>query len=160
MSKSWRWMATAIGMVIIAGGSVGVLADRMLHREPEQKSFSRSGAIWFDCAAQPRPEPQKRDAERQAYLAEIQQELSLDDQQLEELQASLERHGGLARAFWDRTRLQYCQMRDQLRDDVRGLLREDQLPRFEERLRRIDERDRERYGRRGHDGDPRRNKQR
>jgi hypothetical protein len=161
MSKSWRWMATAIGMVIIAGGSVGVLADRMLHRETDAKSDPpRSGAIWFDCAEQPKPEPEERAADRAAWLADIQQELNLDAAQVEELQATMQRRWELAREFWNRTRLDYCQMVDQLRDDVRVLLREDQLPRFEERLRRIDQRDRERYGGRADDDEHRRNKQR
>jgi hypothetical protein len=152
-------MATAVGMVVIAGGSMGVLADRMLHREPEAEASPRTSALWFDCAEQQPPPPAERDAWRARRLDDLQQELGLDPAQVEELRVLMQGHGDLAAEFWDRTRLDYCQMRDQLRDDVRMLLRPDQQPRFEERLRRIDERDRARYGG-GRDADPRRNKQR
>jgi uncharacterized membrane-anchored protein YhcB (DUF1043 family) len=163
MSSTWRWRVTAIAMVIIAGASVGVLADRMLHREPAETTRPRSGAIWFDCAKQPTPPGEARaeiDAGRARRIADIQQELDLDPTQVEDLRATMERHGTLAHDFWDRTRIDYCQMRDQLRDDVRALLHEDQQPKFEQRLRRIDELDRERYNGRRSDGEPRRNKQR
>ncbi|HVS65666.1 MAG TPA: hypothetical protein VMT85_19420 [Thermoanaerobaculia bacterium] len=164
MSRTWLWMATAIGMVIIAGGSVGVLADRMLHRDPEVEAPSRTGAIWFDCAEQPTPSGvvEERAREwRERRLADLQQELGLDAAQVEELGATMERHGALAREFWTSTRRDYCAMRDLLRDDVRELLDADQLPLFEERLQRIDERDRARYNSGApREGEPRRSKQR
>jgi hypothetical protein len=155
-------MATAIAMVIIAGGSVGVLADRMLHREPKVKPQGRTGAIWFDCAEAPIPTGfEERSREwRERRLAELQQELDLDAGQVEALGTTMERHGALAREFWSTTRRDYCAMRDLLRDDVRELLREDQQPLFEERLERIDERDRARYNGVLPSDDPRRGKQR
>lgn len=149
MSKTWLWMATAIGMVVIAGGSVGVLADRILHRDTDSRPERvRTSALWFDCAEEPTPpaEVEERRREwRERRIVDIQGELGLDEQQVQALRATMERHGELSRGFWSSTRRDYCEMRDLLRDDVRGLLDGEQLPRFEERLQRIDERERERY---------------
>jgi len=158
MKRSWRWIAVVVCLVIVAGGSVGVLADRILQRDPQHDARARTGAIWFDCEEQPEVPAGWGGDWRERRLAEIQEELELDASQVAELSATMERHGELAHEFWDRTRRDYCDMRDVLRDDVRALLRDDQKPRFEERLERIDARGRARYS--GRDGESRRSKQR
>jgi hypothetical protein len=163
MRKSWLWMATAIGMVVIAGGSVGVLADRILHRDSVAKpEHARTSALWFDCQEQPSPLAEERGREwLERRLVELQQELDLDARQVAELRSTMERHGALAREFWTATRQEYCENRDQLRDDVRALLDEAQQRRFEERLKRIDEQERALYNRSvARDGESRRSKQR
>jgi hypothetical protein len=161
MKKTWLWMATAAGMVIIAGGSVAVLADRTLNREADGRAHARTSALWFDCA-----EPVDADAEdrarewRENRITDIREELGLDAAQVEQLRGAMEHHGELARVFWSATREDYCGMRDQLRDSVREMLDEGQKTRFERRLQRIDEKARARYNQGRAENEARRNKQR
>ena len=66
-------------------------------------------------------------------------DLDLDDQQVAAIGAVFDGHRDLAHDYWDRTRAEYCAMREGLRQDVLGLLRPEQREGFERRLQRIDE---------------------
>lgn len=147
MSGAGRWMAAAVGLALVAGGSLGVVADRMVLREPAEGpsgSRSRSGSIWFDCEAEVEVDSGRAARWRERKVEALRVELDLDRGQVERMSDALGRHGELAREFWRETRTGYCDLRDSLRDEVRQMLHDEQLERFERRLQRIDERDRQR----------------
>jgi hypothetical protein len=165
MSGSWKWIVAALALTLVAGASLGVVADRVLLRDKEAArgpSNAPEGTIWFDCslAAGPeeRPDPEQRAAEHRAWrdrrLVEMREDLGLDDEQVAAIGAVFDSHRDLAHDYWDRTRAEYCGMRERLRQDVRGELRPEQREGFEERLRRIDARARARLAAPA-SGDPR-----
>ncbi|HUP22674.1 MAG TPA: hypothetical protein VNB06_07010 [Thermoanaerobaculia bacterium] len=154
MSSNWRWIAAALVLTLVAGGSLGVVADRVILRDDRARrgpSTAPEGTIWFDCSlASPldRLDPEQRAAEHRAWrdgrLTDMRGDLDLDDEQVAGISAVFDSHRDLAHDYWDRTRAEYCSMREDLRHDVLELLRADQREGFEERLRRIDERARAR----------------
>ena len=90
---------------------------------------------------------EERSLRRSRWSADIRQALSLDDRQLQEVERILFNHEVSARGFWNDTRASYCDMLGELRRDVRELLEPEQVPLFEERIQRIDEKMRRRHQR-------------
>lgn len=157
MRASRVWMILVIASTLAAGASLGIVGDRLFSSDADGKpsESKRSRGLWFPCeradrgseaAAQAgRGQGEKkgrsdRSEWRERRLADLREELVLDDRQVEQFREILLSHGRLARDFWKTTEAEYCAMRERMRDDARALLRPDQLPRFEERLRRLDER--------------------
>jgi hypothetical protein len=148
MSGSWKWIVAALALTLVAGASLGVVADRVLLRDKAAArgpSSAPEGTIWFDCSlagAEDRPDPEQRAAEHRVWrdgrLADMREDLGLDDAQVAAIGAVFDSHRDLAHDYWDRTRAEYCGMREQLRQDVHGVLDPEQREGFEERLRRID----------------------
>jgi hypothetical protein len=150
MSGSWRWIVAALALTLVGGASLGVVADRVILRDGSDRpgpGGAPEGTIWFDCSlagADERPDPEQRAAEHRAWrdrrLADMRADLGLDDEQVAAVGAVFDSHRDLAHDYWDRTRAEYCGMRESLRRDVLELLRPEQREGFEERLRRIDDR--------------------
>lgn len=144
------WRGLALLSVLLIGASLGVLAERLvLAEEPAPSQGERStGEIWFDCTQAPRVRTDEESAMRRSrWVADVRQALSLDDRQTEAVDGLLIEHSVTSRAFWDETREMYCTMQGTLRQDVRELLRPEQMPLFEDRIRRIDEKLKERHQR-------------
>jgi hypothetical protein len=149
MSGSWKWIATALALTLVGGASLGVVADRVILRDQRGepgRGAAPEGTIWFDCSlpgADERVGPEQRAAEHRAWrdsrLADMRADLGLDDQQVAAIGAVFDSHRDLAHDYWDRTRAEYCTMREGLRQGVLEVLRPEQRDGFEERLRRIDE---------------------
>ncbi len=161
MMASRRWMWMTLFLTMVAGAALGVLGDR-LTSSPERATEPRTrgddgGTIWFPCDNRPDDQPaaaSENPGRRERGLERMREDLGLDDAQVEQLRAAFRRHGDAAHDFWLLTRDRYCAMRGELRQDVRSLLTAEQLPRFEERVKRWNEReagDRSEGGGRGSD---------
>ena len=137
MSPTHRWMWTSLIVALATGASVGVLADRVVSREanPAASSDRPSGTVWFECDETDEA-PNGHDAGRKQWLERLGRELELDESQEALIQASFAEHGERAREFWERTRSEYCEMRDSLRSDVRSILTDEQIEKLEERFAR------------------------
>lgn len=152
--NSWKWIVTAVALALVGGASLGVVADRVMLRDQRQQRGPENapeGTIWFDCSLgvqEARHDPAQRDADHRAWrdsrLADMRVDLGLDDAQVTAIGGVFDAHRGFARDYWDRTREEYCGMRESLRQGILEALRPEQREGFEERLRRIDERQRAR----------------
>ena len=71
-------------------------------------------------------------------------ELALTAEQQKRLTAILEETNGKYRTIYDQMRPQMEEIRQQGRQKIRGILTQEQLPKFEEWLRRVDEERRKR----------------
>jgi hypothetical protein len=154
MSGTWKWIVIAVALALVGGASLGVVADRVMLRDrPARPGFENApeGTIWFDCsltAQESRHDPAQRAADHRAWrdqrLADMREDLGLDDAQVTAIAEVFDDHRDLAHDYWDRTREEYCGMRESLRQGILEQLRPEQRGGFEERLRRIDERARAR----------------
>ena len=139
-SNTRRWMFISLALAVAAGGSFGVVADRLvLQEEPKSKKTQRAGgSMWFSCdedesGGSGRDHHSKRN---RRMIEGMSEDLGLSADQVVQLEQILDRHGREAREFWYRTRGEYCSQREAMRSDIRSILTEEQLPRLEQRIRR------------------------
>ena len=84
--------------------------------------------------------PPLSEPERRAHkVQEATKELSLTPQQAQQLEAILMQHHAETKAIRDQTDTQIEAIRQKGRNEVRAILTPDQLPKFEEYLKRVDE---------------------
>lgn len=145
-AMSSRWVVASLFLAALLGVSLGVLADRLALQSDESDKGYR-GSIYFDCEAEPTGSITATAEWRTRKLEEMREELRLDALQVENLESIFERHGDRANRFWQETRTSYCELRQQLRSDVRALLKGDQAELFDARLRRLDQQWREKHAR-------------
>jgi hypothetical protein len=127
-SKAWA-MALLLGTLLL-GAVGGAAVDRLL--------ISREAT-----AATERDRSGERDRRRD-YLAWLSAELQLDAAQQEQVGAIVERHRELTSALWKETKPRFEELREQLREEIRAQLTDEQLPKYEELLQRHSERHRRR----------------
>jgi Spy/CpxP family protein refolding chaperone len=121
-STAKRKAAVWVGAVFLLGGALGgVLGYVFAHK--------------VSAANQPLSEPERR-AHR---VEQLTRELSLTPEQSKQLDAILMRRHAEARAIHEQSDAQAEQVRQSGRQEIRGILSEEQKPKFEEWLKRMDE---------------------
>ncbi len=129
-SKVWA-MALLLGALTL-GAISGAAVDRLL--------------LSSEATAAPEGERSGERDRRRDYLAWLSEELQLDSAQHEQVGAIVERHRELTSALWSETRPRFDELRQQLRDDIRRALNDEQRVKYEELLQRHAERHRQRKG--------------
>ena len=112
-----------IGAVFLLGAALGGVLGYVFAHRP------------VNAAAPPLSEPERR-AHR---VAELTRELSLTSQQAQQLDGILQKWHGETKAIRDQSDAQVEAIRQKRRGDVRSILTPEQLPKFEEFLKRLDE---------------------
>ena len=118
-----RKAALWIGAVFLLGAALGGVLGYVFAHRP------------VIAAAAPQGEPERR-AHR---VAELTRELALTPQQAQQLDAILLKWHGQTKAIRDQSDAQLETARQKGRAEVRSILTPEQLPKFEEFLRRLDE---------------------
>jgi Spy/CpxP family protein refolding chaperone len=118
-----RKAALWVGVVFLLGAALGgVLGYMFAHRA-------------VSAANPPLSEPERRGKR----VAEFTKELSLTPQQADQLDAILRARHAESKALHDQTEAQIEAVRQKGRAQVRAILTPEQLPKFEDFLKRIDE---------------------
>ena len=136
MTGTQRWMWTSLLVALVTGASLGVLADRVA-RAPHDEAPppARTSTVWFECdEAEDEEARAAHGAKRGKWLDRLSEDLRLDEAQEREIRSLFSEHGERANDFWQRSRNEYCQMRDSLRADVRSVLTDEQIEVLEERI--------------------------
>jgi Spy/CpxP family protein refolding chaperone len=118
-----RKAALWVGAVFLLGAALGGVLGYLFAHRP------------VSAANPPLSEPERR-AKR---VAEFTKELSLTPQQTQQLDAILMQRHAETKAIHDQTDAQLDAVRQKGRAQVRAILTPDQLPKFEEFLKRMDE---------------------
>ena len=87
------------------------------------------------AASAPAPEPERR-AKR---VEQLTRDLSLTPDHAKQLDSILLQYHGDAKAIHDQSDAQMGQLRQKGRDEIRAILTPEQMPKFEEFLRKMDE---------------------
>ncbi len=124
-------MALLIGALLL-GAISGAAIDRIL--------------VSREATAAPEGRRSGERDRRRDYLAWLSTELQLDSAQQETVGAIVERHRELTSALWRETKPRFDELRQQLRDDIRGALTDEQRVTYEELLQQHAERHRQRRG--------------
>jgi Spy/CpxP family protein refolding chaperone len=122
-SAARRKAALWVGVVFLLGAALGGVLGYLFAHRP------------VSAANPPLSEPERR-AHR---VEELTKELSLTPQQAQQLDGILLRRHTEAKAIHDQTDAQIDSLRQRGRAEVRAILTPDQLPKFEEFLKRVDE---------------------
>ncbi len=125
-------------LTFLLGGIAGALAYH-LYRGQSSEAARRVAA-----------RPGGRDV-----VQDMSKDLNLDPAQQEQLKRIMERSRGRYRALSEQVRPQFDVIRNETRQEIRQILRDDQKIRFEQRLKEVDQRHRNRPDRppmRGKDG--------
>jgi Spy/CpxP family protein refolding chaperone len=122
-STATRKAALWVGAVFLLGAALGGVLGYLFAHRP------------VSAANPPLSEPERRAQKVQ----ELTKELSLTPQQAQQLDAILLRRHTEAKAIHDQTDAQLNDVRQKGRAELRAILTPDQLPKFEEFLKRVDE---------------------
>ncbi len=117
--KAARW----VGVVFLLGAALGGVLGYLFAHRP------------VNAANPPLSEPERRAQKVQ----ELTKELSLTPQQAQQFDAILMQRHAETKAIHDQTDAQIDAVRQKGRAQVRAILTPDQLPKFEEFLKRVDE---------------------
>ena len=112
-----------VGVVFLLGASLGGVLGYVFAHRP------------VSAASQPKSEPERR-AHR---VQELTRDLSLTPQQAKQLDVILLQGHTEMKAVRDKTDAQLDQVRQKTREQIRAILNPEQMPRFEEFLKRMDE---------------------
>ena len=118
-----RKAALWVGAVFLLGAALGGVMGYLVAHRP------------VSAANPPLSEPERR-ANR---VVELTRELSLTQQQAQQLDAILQHWHGETKAIHDQTDVQIEAIRQKGRNEVRAILTPEQKPIFEEFLKRLDE---------------------
>jgi Spy/CpxP family protein refolding chaperone len=118
-----RKAALWVGAVFVLGATLGGVLGYLFAHRP------------VNAANPPLSEPQRRAQKVQ----ELTKDLSLTPQQAQQLDAILMQRHAETKAIHDQTDAQIAAVRQKGRAQVRAILTPDQLPKFEEFLKRVDE---------------------
>lgn len=129
--RSKLWATALLAGVLVFGGAVGAAADRLF-------TSPASAACQTDSTGE-RDRGRERN-ERRSYLQWLTTELQLTDSQRVEVDSIIERHRQRVSALWKEARPQYEKMKQNLRQDIRGVLNEEQRARYEKLLQQHDSR--------------------
>ena len=134
-------MWTSVGLTLLVGVSLGLVGDRLFFQGPAPNTTP----IWFVCRegsldTEDQPGYLYPERFRKKLLEGLSLELSLSQQQQDELNEMLENRRVGAREFWEDFRHAYCDVRDQFRSDIRELLESEQQQKFDEMTERLDRR--------------------
>lgn len=169
------WMSVALGSVLVAGLSAGLVADRLLPERAAVKKQEtrteahapRSSMFHFDCrdseqdaseaTASPAPEPPAGAARSEAFdehrskmTRRMARRLELDPEQIAALEPIVGEAMMRGRRYWTGARDDFCAMQRDFHRQVGELLRPDQAVRFGEMRRDLWDRSR-RHEDRDHD---------
>jgi hypothetical protein len=145
MRSSSRWMWASLVLTLVLGGCLGLALERYLLRGNSAPEPPRWGdqhwSIWFDCDWVPvAPDPEEVKSWRTGRVDRLRDALGLDADQVKQMELTLERYDLKSRDNWSVMRNSYCGIRDELRSDLRAVLREEQVAPFERYVEQIDER--------------------
>ena len=118
-----RKAALWVGAVFVLGATLGGVLGYLFAHRP------------VNAANPPHSEPERRAQKVQ----ELTKDLSLTPQQAQQLDAILMQRHAETKAIHDQTDAQIDAVRQKGRAQVRAILTPDQLPKFEEFLKRVDE---------------------
>ena len=139
-------MWTSVGLTLLVGLSLGLVADRILFRQDAALASPAptDRPVWFLCSelmldAEDQPGYYYPEKFRTGLLKNLSKDLDLTGAQQAELETMLESRREGAREFWESMRHAYCDVRDQFRSDIRELLEPEQRMRWDEMIDRLDE---------------------
>jgi hypothetical protein len=133
MTSAKKWMWITLLATLLLGVGLGVLVDRFVIVPTVLSSGSDHRARWQD--------------HRSHFLGELQKELALTPEQSREIERVLEGNHETARKFWAESREQFDALRQQLRNELREVLNEEQAARFDALLAERNARRKVRNGR-------------
>ena len=138
-------MWTSVGLTLLVGVCLGVVADRLVFRQNLALASPAPDTrpMWFVCSdlmldAEDQPGYHYPEKSRKELLGGLSVELDLTPEQQDELETMLESRREGARGFWENMRHAYCDRRDVFRSDIRGLLEDDQQRKFDSMIDGID----------------------
>ena len=133
-----RTKTTAVGLVLavfVLGAALGALGMYWAGRSVMAGPAGR------------RQGPQQTSAERNAHVVDTySKDLALTPDQKKQMLSILEQTGAKYKAVHDQMAPQMEAIRKEGRDQIRGILTPEQLPKFEEKLRQMDEERKKRTG--------------
>lgn len=144
-----KWMWLSVGLTLLVGASLGLMADRVLLRPPVTMAMARpdNGPMWFVCGERSRDVEQEPgyvypEGFRKSLVEGLSRDLKLSDTQRVELETMLEDRRQGAREFWEDLRHAYCDVRDRFLADIRELLEPEQAALFDAMIAEDDDRSR------------------
>jgi gas vesicle protein len=129
--RSKLWATALLAGVLVFGGAVGAAVDRLLS--------PAASACQTASTREQRDRGRDRN-ERRNYVEWLTTELQLTDAQRVQVDTIIERHRQRVSALWKEVRPQYEQMKQNLRQEIRGVLTGQQRARYEELVREHDSR--------------------
>lgn len=145
VGKNWMWCT--VGLTLLVGVSLGLVGDRLIFQEVVVLATPAPNTtpIWFVCGegsldTEDQPGYLYPERFRKRLLKDLSVELSLSQQQQDELDEMLKGLRAGAREFWEDFRHAYCDVRDRFRSDIRELLEVEQQQTFDEMTERLDRR--------------------
>ena len=123
--KSKIWAIALLSGVLVLGGVAGAAVDRSLLESPSCPDAERDRRSHED--------------RHEGYLDWLSAELSLTPAQRAEVEGHVERHRASVKELWREMRPRFEEMKAALRDDIRGVLTEEQLAAYEALLAKSQE---------------------
>ena len=144
-------MWSSLGLALVVGLCLGVLADRLVLIE--DSAFADAGPgrglHWFLCADRGSLDIEKEpgylysEEFRSRLLHRLEADLELRPEQVSSLEGYLEERRHDAHEFWENSRHAYCDMRDAFRLEIREQLDETQRRQWDEWMKEADRREAE-----------------
>ena len=135
-----RWRRLTPLLLLVSGFAAGVVASQILEsRRSHDRSRHRDNRATSDRGDRGDDSERGRGRRGAGLREHLQEELGLDEEQQAQLDAFLEANRSEARAFWDDARTGYRELRERFRDQIRGILTEEQRAAFD---RLVDDRSR------------------
>ena len=124
-SAAFRLLAVAFSLGALVGGAATMLAERGSHaRAP-------------------------REGGRQGYVARLETEVGLSEEQKRKVEAVLDRHEPVMDSIWNQVRQQFDTERQAVRRDIRAVLTPEQVAKYDAMLARKDSLRREKESKHG-----------
>jgi len=143
MATAKIWMWSSLGLVLLVGLCLGVVADRLL-LQPQavfaDATPQKQAPMWFICEdrrsipIEEEPGYLYPERLRTRLLDSLSERLGMNAEQRSRLEESLEEKRHDAHEFWEGSRHAYCDLRDGFRDDIRALLDQEQKVRYDEMM--------------------------
>ena len=144
-------MWSSVGLTLLVGACLGLIVDRVLLQQPVAlaQPAPQRGPMYFTCSrssvdVENEPGYYYPERFRKRLVEGLSDELNLSASQRQDLESMLEEKRAGAKAFWQRIRHAYCDIRDGFRSDIRELLDEPQRLEFDQMMAELDRRQRER----------------
>lgn len=121
-NSKWMWMTLCATLVI--GVGIGILFDRVVLER----------AVHSDNADRSERSDSDHDKRARRFREHLQRELELTPEQAERLEVVLGKNHETAHAFWEASRREFDELRQQFRKDIREVLTDEQRTKFDRLL--------------------------